>query len=59
MTSNSTDYIIEDIETFDDLDIPEELLRGIYSYGYEVPSAIQRKILLPRPNQELVKRPVF
>jgi len=47
MTSNSTDYIIEDIETFDDLDIPEELLRGIYSYGYEVPSAIQRKAIKP------------
>ena len=47
MTSNSSNYIIEDIDTFDDLDIPEDLLRGIYSYGYEVPSAIQRKAIKP------------
>jgi translation initiation factor 4A len=31
----------ESIETFDGMDLPEELLRGIYSYGFEKPSAIQ------------------
>eukprot|EP00811_Abedinium_folium_P036040 NODE_8786_length_1469_cov_12.533532.p1 GENE.NODE_8786_length_1469_cov_12.533532~~NODE_8786_length_1469_cov_12.533532.p1 ORF type:complete len:388 (+),score=68.51 NODE_8786_length_1469_cov_12.533532:105-1268(+) len=29
-------------ESFDDLDLPENLLRGIYSYGFERPSAIQQ-----------------
>ena len=30
----------EQAETFDDLNIKEELLRGIYGYGYEKPSVI-------------------
>jgi len=31
------------VERWDDLDIPEALLRGIYSYGFENPSEIQKK----------------
>jgi len=31
----------ESVDTFDDLGIKEELLRGIYGYGYEKPSIIQ------------------
>jgi len=37
----------EAIETFDAMDIPEELLRGIYSYGFEKPSAIQQRAIRP------------
>lgn len=37
----------EAIETFDGMDIPEELLRGIYSYGFEKPSAIQQRAIRP------------
>lgn len=37
----------ESVETFDDLNIKEELLRGIYGYGYEKPSVIQKKGILP------------
>jgi len=37
----------EAIETFDAMDIPEELLRGIYSYGFEKPSAIQQRAIKP------------
>lgn len=29
------------------MDIPEELLRGIYSYGFEKPSAIQQRAIKP------------
>ena len=36
-----------EIDSFDELEIPEELLRGIYSYGYEVPSVIQRRAIVP------------
>tara|TARA_B110000211_G_scaffold73418_2_gene85340 strand:- start:4914 stop:6089 length:1176 start_codon:yes stop_codon:yes gene_type:complete len=43
-TENAT---FDDIETFDDLDISENLLRGIYGYGYEVPSSIQKKAIRP------------
>jgi len=38
-----------DLETFEEwseLPIPEELLRGIYAYGFEKPSPIQRKSIL-------------
>ena len=31
------------VERWDDLNIPEALLRGIYSYGFENPSEIQKK----------------
>lgn len=29
------------------MDLPEELLRGIYSYGFEKPSAIQQRAIKP------------
>ena len=29
------------------MDIPEELLRGIYAYGFEKPSAIQQRAIKP------------
>jgi hypothetical protein len=37
----------ESVETFDGMDLPEELLRGIYSYGFEKPSAIQQRAIMP------------
>lgn len=37
----------EAIETFDGMDLSEELLRGIYSYGFEKPSAIQQRAIKP------------
>lgn len=38
---------INSINSWDDLDIKTELLRGIYSYGFEKPSPIQRKSICP------------
>jgi len=35
------------IEKWDDFDIKPELLRGIYAYGFENPSDIQKKAILP------------
>jgi len=37
----------EIIETFDDMNLRTELLRGIYAYGFEKPSAIQQKAVKP------------
>jgi len=37
----------EIVETFDAMELPEELLRGIYSYGFEKPSAIQQRAIRP------------
>jgi ATP-dependent RNA helicase len=33
--------------TFDSMKLKEELLRGIYGYGFEKPSAIQQRAILP------------
>jgi translation initiation factor 4A len=37
----------EVIESFDDMGLKEDLLRGIYSYGFEKPSAIQQRAIKP------------
>lgn len=35
------------INTWDDFDLKTDLLRGIYTYGFENPSEIQKKAILP------------
>ena len=45
--ADNTEEFLEDIDTFDDLEISEDLLRGIYGFGFEVPSAIQKKAIKP------------
>ena len=35
------------IKKWDDLNLKDNLLRGIYSYGFENPSEIQKKAILP------------
>lgn len=39
--------MINTIELWEDLNISPELLRGIYNYGFEKPSSIQSKAILP------------
>jgi len=34
-------------EKFDDMDLPENVLRGVYSHGFEKPSAIQQRGIMP------------
>lgn len=38
---------IETYDTFEDLDLKDSLLRGIYGFGFEKPSAIQQKAIMP------------
>lgn len=33
--------------SFDDMNLDEALLRGIYAYGFEKPSAIQQRAIMP------------
>jgi len=33
--------------SFDDMNLPESILRGIYAHGFERPSAIQQKAIIP------------
>jgi len=35
------------VDNFHDMNLKEELLRGIYAYGFERPSAIQERAILP------------
>lgn len=42
MTDNINIY-----ESFEDMNLKESLLRGIFSYGYENPSSIQQKAIVP------------
>jgi len=37
----------ESVDKFDDLGLKEEVLRGIYGYGFVKPSPIQQKGILP------------
>ena len=34
-------------ETFDDMNLDSQLLRGIYGYGFEKPSTIQQRAIVP------------
>jgi len=35
------------VASFDDMNLPEDLLRGIYGYGFESPSLIQQRAIRP------------
>ena len=37
----------EIVGNFDDMNLKESLLRGIYAYGLEKPSAIQQRAIIP------------
>ncbi|BAM80423.1 eukaryotic translation initiation factor eIF-4A [Cyanidioschyzon merolae strain 10D] len=39
--------VTEVYESFDDMGLRDELLRGIYAYGFEKPSAIQQRGIVP------------
>jgi translation initiation factor 4A len=48
MSNNNTDTPVESqINIWDDLNLKETLLRGIYSCGFEKPSEIQKRAILP------------
>ena len=38
---------LEIIRSFDELNLREELLRGVYAYGFDKPSAVQKRAILP------------
>ena len=44
---NSEKLNIQIFNDFDSMDLPENLLRGIYAYGYERPSSIQTRAIVP------------
>jgi len=40
-------YDDREVKDFDDMNLKEDLLKGIYSYGFEKPSKIQQRAILP------------
>lgn len=38
---------VKAVKSFDDMGLREDLLRGIYAYGFEKPSAIQQRAVIP------------
>jgi superfamily II DNA/RNA helicase len=46
-SSQTNEYVVTECKSFDELGLNEDLLRGIYSMGYEIPSPIQRKAIKP------------
>ena len=38
---------IKVMQSFEELGLREELLRGVYAYGFEKPSAVQQRAILP------------
>ena len=55
MTTKTKDYNKIEIDNFEDLNLKETLLRGIYACGYEKPSIIQKKAILPMiENNDLI-----
>ena len=47
MGSISESNTLKVYETFDEMGLNDNLLRGIYSYGYERPSKIQQLAIVP------------
>lgn len=45
--SNSSEHVYGAVDSFEDFDLDDRLLRGIYSYGFEKPSAIQQRGIQP------------
>jgi len=35
------------VDNFDNMDLKPDLLRGVYAYGFERPSAIQQRAIVP------------
>ena len=41
------DGLVGVYQSFDDMNLKDDLLRGIYAFGFEKPSAIQQKAIVP------------
>lgn len=44
---NGENYVISSYSSFEDMNLPIDILRGVYSYGFEDPSVIQQQAIVP------------
>jgi translation initiation factor 4A len=49
--NNDNESVIKSIASFEEMALRENILRGIYSYGFETPSSIQQKGIMPIINK--------
>ncbi len=47
MTEFTTSKGVTVVKSFDAMGLREELLRGVYEYGFDKPSAIQQRAVMP------------
>jgi len=47
MEEDSKKYKVVDYDSFDDMALSDDVLKGIYAFGFEHPSAIQKKAIMP------------
>lgn len=52
MNEKKKKYDDREVKDFDDMGLKDELLRGIYAYGFEKPSKIQQRAILPITTSE-------
>ena len=43
LQKNQSDFKLKEIKSFEELNLNKDLLKGIYSYGFEKPSSIQQR----------------
>ena len=46
-TTEEPTHDFPEVTSFDDMELDDSLLRGVYSYGFEKPSEIQKRAVLP------------
>lgn len=46
-STEDAEEVVEVIDSFDDMNLCSEVLRGVYAYGFEKPSVIQQRAILP------------
>ena len=55
INTTNKDYVVQEIKSWDEFEELQnekiDLLRGIYSYGFEKPSPIQKKAIKPLMEQ--------
>lgn len=44
---DAEEYVVREFESFDDMGLPDNLLRGVYAYGFQIPSQIQSRAIVP------------
>ncbi len=47
LSIDKSSYSVQEIKSWDDFDLDPNLLRGIFAYGFEKPSPIQSKAIMP------------